>query len=143
MSEIYCFYTYSIGHLSAEFCDLVQKALNTHRKLRVIHVHRLYPENISFYVDIDKPCCLFHTCLALEEEFKNRWIEKYNKGPSDSLWMVPVKGRNPQTGELMEIMAPRPPEMNYFNIWDIEYISDDNKRLIIEVGVSDEDTVHL
>ena len=98
--------------MSLTFCELVKEAVKARKILRVMHVYEdRNPNNISFYVDLHKPCCFLHATDALEEEFKKRWKKKYKKEVED--------------------FKAKPPEKDDFHVIGVEVISEDNEALTI------------
>ena len=98
--------------MSLTFCELVKEAVKARKILRVMHVYEdRNPNNISFYVDLHKPCCFLHATDALEDDFKKRLKKKYKKEVED--------------------FKAKPPEKDVFHVIGVEVISEDNEALTI------------
>ena len=98
--------------LSLTFCELVKLAVKSRKILRVMHLYEDgNPNNISFYVDLHKPCCFLHAIFALEDEFKKRWKKRYNKE--------------------VENFIAQPLEEYDFHVSGVEVISEDDEALTI------------
>ncbi|MBI80394.1 MAG: hypothetical protein CMD85_00045 [Gammaproteobacteria bacterium] len=98
--------------LSKYFCEFTKKAVKEKKILRVMHVPEdRFPNNISFYVDINEPCCFLHALSALEDEFIKRWEKKYK----EELTNFPTKAS----------------EEFDFSVIQIEFISEDNEALTV------------
>ena len=98
--------------LSLYFCEFTKKAVKERKILRVMHIYEdRNSNNISFYVDLHKPCCFLHACSALENEFIKRWEKKYK--------------------EEWRGLRTKAPEAYDFYVVGIEVISEDNEALTV------------